>query len=260
MQKLIIKLKTEIKTATFWIALAFGIVTAAGIVLANSNPKFVFLQLPFAIIVVSILPGVAGVAFSVPLASIVLWLDNNIFNFRKKNKIRYFTNEQFKEKGSYLNYTKYNLWYTIGIIFFILRTTPNIFTTAEPNLPGLTIITSFLAIIFGSGINLAISLIKMKSIFCENKQDGSIINFGSLYRTKLNFSLGFLQIIYFIYAASHEANFVAFLISLGISMMIFFASSLFSYHFLQKHHIQRLLNQFDKKNGKYFLPDFKGCP
>lgn len=253
------KIKKEITSKTFWIAVAFASLTAVGSTMGQSNPQFLYLEIPFAVIVMATLPGVAGLVMSVRISSIMLWLDKNTSRIWSKPRIQYFQNKQFQEKESYRNFALYNLWYTVGVTFLILRTL-GISKTNEQNILSLIVAITFLTLIFGSGINLAIFLTKKMSIFRENREDGSIINLGNSYRGKINSVLALPQIVLFIYALRKESDFYPLLVTLGTSMLICFVSSLTSYYTLKKYYIQKLVDRFVRKNGKYFLPDFKGCP
>jgi len=229
---------------------------ATGSVIGYNNPRFFFLQIPFAVMVLSTSPGIAGMVLSVRIGSIMLWLDKNLFHILMRDKIRYFRDERFHGNESYRNFALYNLWYTTGITFLVLRSL-DITKTSEQNLIGLTISLALLAIIFGSGVNLAIFLIKKAAVFCQNDEDGSKINLGNWYRSRINSALAPAQIAFFIYTFIKETNFYPFLIALAVSMLVCFVTSLTSYYILKKHYIQKLINKFNERNGKFFISNKK---
>jgi len=250
--KSIERLRKEVKTKFFWAAWGFaGLITGITYI-GWSNPGLWYFQAPFAVMILGTLPAMAGTALSVRIASIMLWTDKYIFHIFSRDKIRYSKGEQSSESISYRKFAAYNLWYTFGLIFLILRSL-DIAKTSEQSLVSITMSFALLALIFGSGINLAIFLMRKRTVFCENIEDSSKVNLSSSYRGRINAALGPIQIIFFVYTFSKETNFYPLFIILGWTVLFFFVSSLTSYFILKRHHhIDKLAKRFEDKNIKFF--------
>lgn len=236
----------ELRTKNFWIIMAISLPIAIGSVYGQTNSNYSYLQIPMAVMVMGTIPAMASTVLSVRIALIMIWIHKNGINFQNKKDVTYLTDEKYVEKKSYMNYAINNIWYSIGITFIILR----IFggeTLDQQQLTVITMLSIFLGIIFASGINFAIFLIKNKAIYCENKKDGSRVNVGNDLKRIINFGLAPIQIIFFTYAIIMENNYISFFITLGITSLICFIASLTSYFLLKKHYMNRLYLKFDDK-------------
>ena len=244
--KSIERLRKEVRTKFFWATIALATVTTIGNVYGHYNPTFVYLQIPFAVLIMGTLPVVASAVLSVRFGLFFVWMHKNILNLRNKDKITYVVDERYSENELYTNFVGYNVWYSVGITFLLIKYS-GISTNNTLQLLSFTAAAVFLGIILASGINFAVFLIKKRSIFVENKKDGSRINLGNDIRRLINFSLAPLQGIFLIYALVIENNIIPFLITLGFTLLICFVSSLASYFILKKRHIDKLSTRFVEK-------------
>lgn len=238
--------RKTLKSKFFWITLVLAILMAVGTVNGQQNSELWYLQIPFAVMIISSIPAMSAHVLSIRFGLGFIWIHRNLLNFTSRNNISYYSKNVYSDNQSNRNFALYNLWYASGITFLLLR-----FSGIDlSNLVQLSILTIggvLFSIVFASGINFAIFLIKRKAIFFENKKDGSVINLGSDLRRIINYSLGPLQIIFFIYTIIVESDILFFAISLGIVLLICGGGSVTSYLILKKHYINKIYDKFDNK-------------
>jgi hypothetical protein len=182
---------------------------------------------------------------SVRSAVILKWIHHNVINIPNRTHLKYYVDSTFTEKESYRRFAAYNIWYTLGITFILLQISGINFENTT-SMMTLTMLYVFNGLIFASAINFAIFLIKKKSIFFENKMDGSKINLGSDLRKIINSGLAPIQILVFLYPLFTEFDIIVpFFISLGLTLGICFIASLTSYFVLKRHYIEKLYKRFE---------------
>lgn len=249
------KLRKEVKTKGFWITVV--IVTIAGTAYAYGQIHAESLyQIPFAIIIMATLPGIAALGFSVDFA--VMFIKFHRFFQRKirKNHVTYYTKKQFSVEPRTRNLILTNVLYSFGLIFFILRSV-GIERITNGNIMVLIIGSFFLSLIFASGLNIAIYLMRKQGIMFENTKDGSRINLGSQFNDRIIIFVAPLQIASFLYVIFTEIDLLGFFISLGISLGFCLGSSAFSFYFLKKIHAEKLMTKFTQRLLKNNLVTFE---
>ena len=219
---------------------------SVGSAYGQQNSELWYLQIPLAAMIISSIPAMSAQALSIRFGLGFIWIHKNLLNFANQNNISYYINNAYSDNQSYRNFALYNLWYASGITFLLLRFS-GIDLSNMAQLSILTIGGVLFSIVFASGINFAIFLIKKKAIFFENKKDGSVINLGSDLRRIINYSLGPLQIIFFIYTIIVESDILFFAISMGIALLLCGGGSVTSYLILKKHYINKIYDKFDNK-------------
>jgi len=114
-----------------------------------------------------------------------------------------------------------------------------------------------LALIFSSGINTSLYLIQQKGIFFKNSNDGSTINLGSDLRRVVNWALGPMQILFFIYTIISLTNY-SIVIYLGITITICVCTSVISYYIImQRDAWNSMFERFSSKIDDMILLEKK---
>lgn len=236
------KLRKDVKTRFFWMSLGFAGLIAALDVIGMSNVQYFYLQIPFAILMASILPAAGASVFYLKFGRIIAKLHRfSHYPFIKKEN--YFLKLNEGRDTSVRRFALINILYSIGITFAFLKgfgiSSLNDQTTA------ILMAMMLFSLIISSGLNMSIYIIRRLGIFF--KSDGGEINLASDLQKRSAFIASPIQIGFFIYSFRLEGNFVSFIIVLGISFAICFSTSLFSMKIVKRHYINKMQSEFIKK-------------
>lgn len=239
-------IRKTLRSKFFWVSTTISITLSLMTVYGQQNPEFWYLSIPLGLLVIGVIPAISAHVLSVRTALFLIYTHRNLVNFSNRNNISYILKESQFESPSYRNFALYNLWYASGITFLLLRFSDIELSNINQLVP-LTMSGVLLSIVFASGLNFAIFLIQKKRVFFENKKDGSLINLGSDLRRIINYGLGPLQIIFFVYLVVMESDILLFAIAIGVALLFCGCGSITSYFILKKHYVNRIYEKFDKR-------------
>lgn len=236
------KLRKEIRTKFFWLSLGFAVLITVPSVIGMNDPRYAYMQIPFAILIASILPAVGASALYLKFGKIIAKLHRfSHYPFIKKKS--YFLKLAEGRDTSALRFSLINSLYSIGIAFAFLKG----FGIAALNDQATILLMGMMLIslLISSGLNMSIYIIKRLGVFF--KSDGGEVNLASDLEKRLAFISSPIQLSFFIYSFRFEGNFISFIIALGVSLVICFSTSLFSIKIVKKHYINKMQSEFIKK-------------
>jgi len=219
-------------------------------VIGLSNPQLSYLTIPFYVMFLAVLSAFVALALSPIFAINYVLIHKKIIILGKKSNTHYYIDKSFGKKESLHNFVVFNVWYSIGVTFMLLRFFAGD-NLSEVELSAALIVLVSLALIFASGVNIAVYLIQKTGVFFQNKQDGSTTNLGNDLRRIINWALGPMQIIFFIVTISSVLDLGRFLQVLLVALIICFLTSIVSYLIIKrKGGGKRMLDRFSTKIDK----------
>lgn len=243
------KIKKELKSKEFWVAVAIAIPASMGFYFRD-NQLLSFILLPYGILILASLPLMAAVSFSVDIAVLFVRLHKKYHKIRAKlfktaNETSYSIREGFEKETTPKNFIFFNTWYCVGTTLLILQQ-----IGIDKQRPDIIIVVMIplilLSIIFISAINISIYLMKKRAIMFENN-DGTRVNLGSQLGSMINSAISSTQVISFSYALVQSTGVNAFIAILILSLVICTLSSGFSFFILKRKQIPKLMEKFAKK-------------
>jgi len=227
------------------------------VVLAVIEPNIGYFIVPIYVLVLGFLSAYLAIGLSKFFATIFVLINKNVVALQKKSSLNYFIDHKYSNKESLLKFLGYNIWYSVGVTFVALRLAGGEELTQD-DLGVYIIIFVSLALIFSSAINTSLYLIQQKGIFFKNSYDGSTINLGSDLRRVVNWALGPMQILFFVYTMwTLTTNYSIFQI-LGLALIICVTTSLISYFVIrQRNAWDPMYERFSNKVDEIILLEKK---
>lgn len=226
------------------------------IVLAVAEPNTGYFTYPIYILVLGFLSAFLAIGLSSFFATFFVSIHKTAVAIQKKSNLDYFLDPKYSNKESLREFLAYNIWYSVGVTFVALRFSGGEELTQE-SLGFILIFFVSLALIFSSGINTSLYLIQQKGIFFKNSNDGSTINLGSDLRRVVNWALGPMQIIFFIYTVISLTDY-SIVIFLGITITICVCTSVISYYIIrQRDAWNSMFERFSNKIDNMILLEKK---
>jgi len=240
----------------FGIMIPILIGVGAILVLAVLDPNTGTFTIPIYILVLGFLSAFLAIGLSSFFATLFVSVHKSVVAIQKKSNLNYFLDPKYSNKESLREFLAYNIWYSVGVTFVALRFSGGDELTQE-SLSSLLIIFVSLALIFSSAINISLYLIQQKGIFFKNSNDGSTINLGSDLRRVVNWALGPMQILFFLYTVVSLTNY-SLVLFLGIALVICVATSLISYYVIrQRDSWNSMFERFSNKIDEIILLEKK---
>ena len=232
------KLRKEIRTKFFWLSLGFAALIAIPSVIGMNDPQYAYMQIPFAILMASVLPAVGASALYLKFGKIIAKLHRfSHYPFIKKES--YFLKLAEGRDTSALRFSLINSLYSIGIAFAFLKGFGIMALNDQAT------VIRIVMILISLGLNMSIYIIKRLGVFF--KSDGGEVNLASDLEKRLAFISSPIQLSFFLYSFRFEGDFISFMIALGVSLVICFSTSLFSIKIVKKHYINKMQSEFIKK-------------
>jgi len=211
---------------------------------------------PIYVLVLGFLSAYLAIGLSTFFATIFVLINKNVVALQKKSNLNYFIDHKYSNKESLLQFLGYNIWYSIGVTFVVLRLAGGK-ELNEEDLGFYLIVFVSLALIFSSAINTSLYLIQQKGIFFKNSYDGSTINLGSDLRRVVNWALGPMQILFFLYTIVTLTDY-SILLFFGAALIICVTTSLISYFVIrQRNAWDPMYERFSNKVDEIILLEKK---
>lgn len=250
-EEFFVKIKKELKSKEFWLSVSISISMVIGLYFKDQSPLSILLALPLVMLILSALPLIAAVSFSVDIAVLFVKLHkkyHKIYSIILKinNKPTYTIRKEFEKDTSQKNFIFFNTWYSLGIIFLVLDTF-GIDKMQQPAIVFVVMLGLILpSIIISSALNISIYLMKKRSIMFENN-DGTRMSLGSQLGNMVNSFMSPIQIISISYVFTQSISGISFIVSLVLSLIICLSASWFSFYFLKRKQITKLMDKFAQK-------------
>lgn len=210
-------------------------------------PMYQILQLPFGILIAGAMPGAVAIKFSVPFAVKFTKLHMKIH----KKSYSYSWNTHDALDLRTWKFALRNTAYSFAIMYNIVSWTGienDIFTNGAKLL--LLAPIAFFSL-FGAIItHVSIFLLTKSKLMYEDSGDGSKVNLGRDLLAKLDWAMSPIALISFGYGIWKNIN-EQFTLSLIFSIIFIFIilmySSFFSFYFLKKVHLDKLMKNLKEK-------------
>lgn len=245
------KIKKELKSKEFWLSVFIATLMVVSFYFKDQNPLFILFALPFVVLMLSALPLIGAVSFSVNIAVLFVKLHKKSHKLYSRilkinHEPTYSIRREFEKDTSQKNFIFFNTWYSLGLILFFLQTI-GIDKIQHSDIV-LVVMLSLISpsIIISSALNISIYLMKKRSIMFENN-DGTRMNLGSQLGNMINSFMSPIQIISISYVFTQSSSGISFMATLLLSLIICLLGSWFSFYFLKRKQMTKLMDEFAQK-------------
>jgi len=231
------------RTKAFWVIFPVGILFMIGTII----PAYQILQLPFGILIVGAMPGLFAIKFSIPFSVRFAKIH---MKWHKKSHT-YNWNELNTKDPSTWKFAIRTSAYSFAIIYNIVSWS-RIEEVIFINVNKLILITpiAVFSLLGAIIIHVSIFLLTKSGLMYENIEDGTRMSLGRDLLTRLDWAIGPMALIslgYSVWKNIYEPFTLSFIFSLIFIFVIILYSSFFSFYFLKKVHLDKLMKTMREK-------------
>lgn len=228
-----------------------------------------FLEIPYVMVALGFLPGVAVLGLSVKFASAFLkfhkyFLKSNRWPWNKNKQFHYNQITEYADEPKLKRLALFTMLRVFAITYNIFALTEFLNPAiGQPEIRFVLIIgDSFLALMIAPFIDVSIKLLRVSGIIFEEKKEGYRLHMGKELESRLDQIIGVSGIISFAYLFIKSTD----LHGIGLTLAIItcsLPSLAVSYYFIEKKHLKKMQRQLLRNIGNDLdseMKPFFQCP
>jgi hypothetical protein len=229
-----------------WIAAAIAVMA----VIAFSVKSLELLAIPYVVLIIGTLPGMAALSISTSFALTFVFFHRL---FCGKKNVRYYFDSQYVDENMHLSrLVGWAAIHSIAMAYLIARVTGFLFHRDIANDPVTMMILMWMSSWFAFALAFGSWLLRRSGYMFENTVDGTRINLGVEMDKALKRSIGIQTIATSIILAGTISQSVSTLMTLALTIaMITVPSTLFSVYFIRKRHSMRMLSNLISRLARF---------